>query len=219
MHNPWGEIGELTTKIFAENLEDLIQAKKLEKVTIKQIAEGSGVPTGSISKYQNDVAEAGISSLVKLARYFGVSTDFLLGLSDIETYRKDIIITHKTTGMPQETIECIINFYMIGYGSYLDMILCNPLLGYALEQVANLDRAKLPDCVYSIIPYIEIVAGRSQSLPLSQPLLGDRNVITKLYSTQIKEMISMILDQLFEQINKTNDNRYDNNGIHSKTDD
>lgn len=67
------------TKIFADNLGDLISKSK--PFGIHELAKGSGVSSGSLSKYQNDAAEVGINNLVKIAEYFDVSTDWLLGLS------------------------------------------------------------------------------------------------------------------------------------------
>ena len=66
-----------TTSTFAMRLSDKIAASKL---SIKELSEKIKVPSGSLSKYQNDNAEAGISSLVKIAKYFNVSTDYLLGI-------------------------------------------------------------------------------------------------------------------------------------------
>ena len=71
--------GTETTKVFADKLFDLINEKKPKKH--EEIANEIGVDKSSISKYINDNGEAGINSLVKIARYFNVSTDYLLGLS------------------------------------------------------------------------------------------------------------------------------------------
>lgn len=71
--------GTETTKVFADILSDLMTNEKPK--THQEIAEEIGVPKASISKYINDNGEAGINSLVKIARYFNVSTDYLLGLS------------------------------------------------------------------------------------------------------------------------------------------
>lgn len=62
--------------IFAKNLAFLV---KESGKTIKEISEDTGIPTGSLSKYQNGQAEAGIEKLSILANYFEVSTDWLLG--------------------------------------------------------------------------------------------------------------------------------------------
>ncbi len=66
----------MVRKLFADNLSDVINESGK---SIREISEGTGISTGMLSKYQNDVAEAGIDKLAKLADYFNVSTDWLLG--------------------------------------------------------------------------------------------------------------------------------------------
>ncbi len=77
--------GTETTKAFADRLQGLIAEKNKQGVKLEAISNASGVPVGSLSKYQNDNGEAGINSIVKLAQYFGVTTDYLLGLNPCRT--------------------------------------------------------------------------------------------------------------------------------------
>ena len=97
-------IGSDHTKVFADRLSDLIDAKRKQGKIFKDIAAESGVPTGSLSKYQNDFAEAGVNSLVKLAKYFGVSTDYLLGISDIANGDASDMAIEKRIGLKSATI-------------------------------------------------------------------------------------------------------------------
>ncbi|MEA4894101.1 MAG: helix-turn-helix transcriptional regulator [Oscillospiraceae bacterium] len=91
-----------TTKIFAERIQDLIfESGK----SFKELERETGVPSGSLSKYQNDKGEAGINSLVKIARYFDVSTDYLLGLSgNIRTKDPELRAICEFTGLSEEAI-------------------------------------------------------------------------------------------------------------------
>lgn len=102
--------GTETTKVFADKLSDLINEKKTKKH--EEIANEIGVTKGSISKYINDNGEAGINSLVKIARYFNVSTDYLLGL----TPNKISLTTEENrlirsicdyTGLKEYSIKCL----------------------------------------------------------------------------------------------------------------
>ena len=92
---------------FATRLEDLIQEKKKEGITIEMISKDTGVPTGSISKYQNDGGVAGIDSLVPLAKYFNVSTDFLLGLTEHPTTNLEVKELIKIIGLDESSINNI----------------------------------------------------------------------------------------------------------------
>lgn len=69
----------MTRRKFADNLSDVINESGK---SIREISEETGIATGTLSKYQNDGAEAGIDKLAKLADYFDVSADWLLGRTD-----------------------------------------------------------------------------------------------------------------------------------------
>lgn len=91
--------GTDTTKVFADRLQQLISDTGK---TIKDIATETGIPAGSLSKYQNDNGEAGINSLVKLAKYFRVTTDYLLGLENCTTHENSDI--SKLIGLDEKAI-------------------------------------------------------------------------------------------------------------------
>ena len=63
-------------RVFADRLQDLIKASDKG---IRTLAKEIGISTGLLSNYQNGSAEAGIDKLLKIANYFNVTTDFLLG--------------------------------------------------------------------------------------------------------------------------------------------
>lgn len=97
--------GTETTKVFADKLFDLINEKKPKRH--EEIANEIGVDKSSISKYINDNGEAGINSLVKIARYFDVSTDYLLGLTDVRSNDKSIKAICDFTGLKEYSIKCL----------------------------------------------------------------------------------------------------------------
>ena len=49
------------------------------KVTEAQVARELGLTQGTISKFENDIKEPSKGSLVALAKYYGVSLDYLVG--------------------------------------------------------------------------------------------------------------------------------------------
>lgn len=68
-----------TKKIFAERLKDLIVDKKLNN---QKLSEATGIPRTSISNWINGRRTVQIDALVKIALFFGVTTDYLLGLEN-----------------------------------------------------------------------------------------------------------------------------------------
>lgn len=66
-------------KIFAESLKDL----RIEKgLSLKQLGKELGVSDIAISRWETEQRIPNIESLVAIAKYFGVTTDYLVGLED-----------------------------------------------------------------------------------------------------------------------------------------
>ena len=65
--------------VFSARLREL---RALKNVTQKQVAEGSGLSETGYQKYELEEREPTLSSINKLADYFEVSADYLLGRTD-----------------------------------------------------------------------------------------------------------------------------------------
>ena len=65
--------------IFATRLRELTTEKKL---SMKNLAKQINTTDTAISNWENDINEPKISYLVSLAKFFNVSSDYLLGLED-----------------------------------------------------------------------------------------------------------------------------------------
>ena len=65
--------------IFATRLRVLRTEKKL---SMKNLAKQINTTDTAISNWENDINEPKISYLVSLAKFFNVSSDYLLGLED-----------------------------------------------------------------------------------------------------------------------------------------
>lgn len=66
-------------KIFQERL---IELRKLNKKTQRDVANILKIAQPSYVRYENGSSEPSLENLVKLADYFDVSIDFLLGRTD-----------------------------------------------------------------------------------------------------------------------------------------
>lgn len=64
---------------FAVKLKELRLEKGLSQ---KDLALKLGVSPRVISYYEDGSRECGFDMLIKISRFFGVSTDFLLGVAD-----------------------------------------------------------------------------------------------------------------------------------------
>lgn len=93
--------GTETTKTFQTRFEDLmIESGK----TLREIANDTGISRAALNNYANDKAEIGINNVVKLAKYFNVSADYLLGLSDAKTNDKELQAICDYTGLESDNI-------------------------------------------------------------------------------------------------------------------
>lgn len=63
----------------------LLELRKARNLTQQRLAIELGIDQTSISSYECGKYLPTVEVLIKLAEYFGVSTDYLLGLSDVKT--------------------------------------------------------------------------------------------------------------------------------------
>lgn len=69
-----------------ENIKKLRTANNLTQV---ELAAELGVSKQCVSNWENDYIQPSIEMLIKLAEYFKVSTDFILGLNDTRQINVD----------------------------------------------------------------------------------------------------------------------------------
>lgn len=64
---------------FAERLKDLRTDRKL---SMKALSVKTGLSTTAICQWENNTTDISSDNLIILAKFFGVTTDYLLGLED-----------------------------------------------------------------------------------------------------------------------------------------
>lgn len=75
------------------------QERELKNLSQNDLANILGVSQQSISKYENGSREAGYDILIQMSKFFDVSIDYLLGLSNvrkIETTQNEQLSTDET---------------------------------------------------------------------------------------------------------------------------
>lgn len=82
--------------MLSEQIKNLRTAKGINQV---ELAKCLGVTKQSVSNWENENIMPSIDMLIKIAEYFGVTTDFLLGLSKNHTLN--------TTGLSETQIAHI----------------------------------------------------------------------------------------------------------------
>lgn len=64
---------------FPERLREL---RKEKGITQRELAQHMNVAVSTVTRWELDVQEPDYLTLIKLAKFFEVSTDYLLGLED-----------------------------------------------------------------------------------------------------------------------------------------
>lgn len=87
---------------FPSKLRDLLSERH---VTQQELADICDVTRQSISQWQNGFTSPDIAALRKIAEYFHVSTDYLLGLTDAPTRDTSLGAVCDYTGLTQSACE------------------------------------------------------------------------------------------------------------------
>ncbi|SFE89320.1 helix-turn-helix domain-containing protein [Peptostreptococcus sp. D1] len=80
---------------FGMRLKELRENMNL---TQTELASKFNVTPPSISQYEKDVRSPDYELLIKIADFFDVSTDYLLGRTDIEKTNIETVAAHRTNG-------------------------------------------------------------------------------------------------------------------------
>lgn len=94
-------------QILAERLNDLMERKRDidYKLSDKKQAQQMDIPYNTFNNYRYATSECPISALVKMAKYFHVSTDYLLGLQGEPTDDPVVITVTEYITLSKEAVE------------------------------------------------------------------------------------------------------------------
>lgn len=89
---------------FQDNITEL--RKSLNKKR-QEVADDLGISRSSLEYYEKGKRRPDIDVLVKLADYYGVSTDYLTGRTDAKTTDKDLRFVCDYTGLDEESVQSL----------------------------------------------------------------------------------------------------------------
>lgn len=107
---------------FPSRLRELLVE---EEISHQTLATFLGVARQSIGAYCDGSAFPSLENLTKIAKYFSVSTDYLLGLSEIRSTENNLKIACDTTGLSEDAVVaiCGINASASSLMPYLNKLL------------------------------------------------------------------------------------------------
>lgn len=103
------------------NNRNLREAIDNSRMTREQIADIVQCDTSSITKYYNGDRYPKTDVIIKLAKLFNVSTDYLLGVTDVATTDKDLQYICDYTGLDEKTVK-ILNI-LKGNDKYINSVM------------------------------------------------------------------------------------------------
>lgn len=105
---------------FPTRLRELLAPKG---VTITALADKLEISRQAVSQYQDGSTQPNLQCLAEIAKYFGVSTDWLLGLTDMRTPNMDVRAIANYTHLSDKAIERLNSLTAIEGGDlYLIML-------------------------------------------------------------------------------------------------
>lgn len=120
----------------------LHQAREAAGMTQQAAADALGITRGSYARYEGGVREPDYDMLVKVAQLFNVSTDYLLGLTDIPNiyvttgvgqYDATVYTTEKSLS-PQEQEQAALSIDEALNGGTVSV---SPEMRQAIEQIVR----------------------------------------------------------------------------------
>ena len=93
-----------TLEKFPERLKGIIGERD---VTLRELVKRIGVSLGILSDWQNGNKKPKVESVIKLATYFNVSTDYLLGLTDVRSVDDSVQAVARKTGLSENAIDIL----------------------------------------------------------------------------------------------------------------
>lgn len=99
-------------KIFSERLSNL---RKKKELTQQQLSETLQIPRVSITKYETAERTPTVDHLVQFAQFFNVPSDYLLGLSSVESYDTELQAVCNYTSLSAEAVESLADFAKLDF--------------------------------------------------------------------------------------------------------
>ena len=85
--------------------ERIVELREERGETQQELADAIGITRQSLSRYEIAARTINVDVLGELANHFGVSADYLLGLSDVKSTEQDMKIACEVTGLSEKAIE------------------------------------------------------------------------------------------------------------------
>lgn len=176
------------TRAFSERLKEL-----RGDMSQTELAEKLGVSRGSISYYENADRVPDIEFLEKVALFFDVSSDYLLGKTNAKNIEGDKNSAINYTGLDEMAISSLHEEKEEGYGAllgHLSALLCNSHFWYLLHDI---DRAWIKEyCEYGVLNKELRKFIRENNLNISEKTISEKGIysLTEEQTAEFREALA-----------------------------
>lgn len=128
-----GPTYETEKKPFPNNLSVLMSERK---ITQEMLASAVGVKRQTISLYKTGQSTPDIEQLTKIAQYFNVSADWLLGLSNVSSRNETLQSIGNSTGLHEHAITILLVEQDIGekdIQNFISYLITHPKLADLID--------------------------------------------------------------------------------------
>lgn len=140
--------------MIGDKIKSLREARSL---TQAQMAEKTGINVNTLASYERNIREPRIEVITQLCNFFGVSSDFLLGLSPYPNTEQCVAIDEKFSALP---VKMRLKFSE----TQIALLRAADTFGWAAEQVSVIDDLfdyLSDDLKKCIDAYIQLVDGNT----------------------------------------------------------
>lgn len=163
-------------------------------MTREQVAKKIGCDTSSITKYYNGERNPKTDIVIKLAKLFNTTTDYLLGLTDVQTMYNDLRFVCEYTGLSEKAIE---KLHDLEFDS--DTLMGN-VSDFMAKNREALDEFKIKDEIIDYKKLFNFV--NASSLP-NYSIAADKFIRSRFFDEILSSFISQ--NEVSKQIIKMND--------------
>lgn len=164
------------------------------------LKEHLGVTLQAVNQYKLGIARPSLENLCKIARFYDVSTDYLLGLTETQSVKEDVQATCKTTGLTEKAIEAIKKLKEYKTINVLDQVLKNEQFAFLLAAIHRLSLFKTDAIREDVLTLKNLVDEEQIFSELRQYIRYDEqlDLIKFRLGNDFQKIVNDVSDQLAE---------------------
>lgn len=171
---------------YMEKVGEKIRKLREETGTSQQkIADLLGVTRQSLSLYEKGERTINVESLGKLAEFFGVSADYLLGLSDVRSTEQDMRTACEVTQLSEKAVKMLKDNAGYKEAFYQKKLL--PILNAMLETKD----------FYRIIDSMNTIIASQKKITVNVKTKFTPNVKTKFIPKEMEQIFGIANERIF----------------------